>query len=455
MTTHDIGFVDGHFQGRAFTCECGRDHDMPIREIIIKPGALAELPGVLRRLELGKQGIVIADLNTYDAAGAAVMEALQRENFQPILCLFQSRELVNPDEFSVGKVMLEIDHTTSFLLSVGTGCLTDLTRYISSRTGIPFLSVGTAASMDGYASSVAAMHKGHYKTTVPATYPQAIIADIDIFCQAPHHLTAAGFGDLIAKLNSKVEWQLSHLVTGEHYCEFIVNMVDDTVQATIAQAEGIRNHDPAAMTKLAEGLIACGIGMLMVRGSRPASGCEHHLSHYWEMKAMYENRAAHLHGTKVGVATGVIAAFFEKFFARDPRQLDLDDVKQRKESVEAWKADMRARLGTVGELMIAANEPFFLNWNAQKRQIERIQEVWDQIQALHAQEPKREEVIALMRSVGGAALPEDVDINAERLREGLLHAKDARIRYSVLRAAETLGWLEDITEEVVADYSNL
>ncbi|MBD3307178.1 iron-containing alcohol dehydrogenase, partial [candidate division KSB3 bacterium] len=141
----NLEFVDGRFvHQEEFQCECGRTHAIPIREILVRRGALDDLGTVLNQLDLGKQGLVIADLNTYDAAGARVMEKLQQASYQPKLCLFETREWVKPDEYAIGTVMLNIERDTSFLLVVGSGCLTDLTRYISSRTGIPFISVPTA-----------------------------------------------------------------------------------------------------------------------------------------------------------------------------------------------------------------------------------------------------------------------------------------------------------------------
>ena len=150
-------FIDGRLAHQEFLCECGRKHAVPIREIIVGQGALNEVGHVLDRLDVGQKCVVIADLNTYAAAGEQVMTIISNNTYQPKLCLFNTRDLVKPDEYAIGKVMLDIDTDISFLLVVGSGSLTDLVRYISSRTGLPFISVPTAASMDGYASSGAPM----------------------------------------------------------------------------------------------------------------------------------------------------------------------------------------------------------------------------------------------------------------------------------------------------------
>ena len=209
-------FVDGQFINTGFLCECGREHSAPIQEILIRPGAVREVGEVLHRLNLGKHGLVVADLNTYEVAGSTVMEVLHQSGYAPKLCLFNIHDMVLPDEYAMGKVLFHLDPEISFLISVGAGSLTDVTRYVGSRTGRPFVSVATAASMDGYASSVAPTLQDGYKRTVPATYPHAIIADLDILCEAPYSMTTAGFGDLLGKLISRLDWKLSQIVNNEY-----------------------------------------------------------------------------------------------------------------------------------------------------------------------------------------------------------------------------------------------
>ena len=445
----NFGFVDGRFVHQKFLCTCGKEHDVPIREILVKPGALHEIAQVLDRLAIGKKCLVIADLNTYEVAGETVMDELNRTTYAPKLCLFDTRELVKPDERALGKVLLDLDLDTSFLLVVGSGSLTDLTRYISSRTKLPFVSVATAASMDGYASTGAPMLKGGFKLTIESTYPSAIIADVDVICQAPYPMTTAGFGDLLGKLNCSVDWKLGQIVTGEYYCDFVVNLVNDTVNMCVENAQEIQRRTPDVMAKLVEGLILSGIAMLVVGNSRPASGAEHHLSHYWEMKAFLENRPQHFHGTKVGVATGIMAKFYEKFFSRNPADIDLADIERRKPSLEEWKASVKACFGPIADGILVNSDALYLDWEEQKKQIARIQSSWEQIQALHTLEPSFERVVEIQKAVGGSISPKDIDVDSELLRETLLNAKDIRSRYTVLRVADILGWLEEITDEVV------
>ena len=446
-------FIDGCLVHQEFLCECGKKHSVPIQEIIVGQGALNEVGRVLDRLDVGKRCVVIADLNTFAAAGEKVMTIISNKAYQPKLCLFNTHNLVKPDEYAIGKVMLDIGTDTSFLLVVGSGSLTDLVRYISSRTGIPFISVPTAASMDGYASSGAPMLQGGFKRTIISTHAQAIVADVDVLCQAPYELTASGFSDMIGKLTSRVDWKLSNIMTGEYYCDFFVKLIDDVVQMCIANSTGIRQRKPDIMARLMEGLILSGIGMLVIGNSRPASGSEHSLSHYWEMKAFLERKTPHLHGKKVGVATGVMAKFYERFFARNPFDIDMPAIQARKQRLEDIEASMQRYLGRAAEGVIQVARSTYMSWEEQQRHIETLQTSWKDIESLRKLVPTFDRIVKIQQDAGASIMPEDIDVDRALLREALLNAKDVRSRYTVLRAAEMLGWLEEIADEVVSDYA--
>ena len=145
--------------------------------------------------------------------------------------------------------------------------------------------------------------------------------------------------------------------------------------------------------------------------------------------------------------------FYEKFFARNPSDIDLARVKQRKPPLAEREQYLRQCLGPVAEEMLAEiTRPQYLNWEAQQKQIELLQDAWDKIKALQAIEPTFERVVEIQRAVGASIMPEEIGVDRLLLRETLLNAKEVRSRFTVLRAAEILGWLEEITDEVVSEY---
>jgi glycerol-1-phosphate dehydrogenase [NAD(P)+] len=290
------------------------------------------------------------------------------------------------------------------------------------------------------------------KKTVLVGAPLAIVADVDVMRKAPYDMTTSGFGDLLGKLNSKIDWKVANLLTGEYYCEYIAELVDETVRSCAEQAAAIRTQSTEAIATLAEGLILSGMGMIAVGNSRPASGAEHHIAHFWEIKALTDNRPEHFHGTKVGVGTALIAKFYEKLATRNPFDIDLGEIKRRKPSYEEWESQIRRVFGRVADAIIAMKKPHFLDWESQKAVIKKIQASWDQFKALQAQEPTYDEVAAYMETVGGPYLPKDVHVDRDFLRETLLYCKEVRSQYTVLSVAEVMGWLEEIVEEVVQEF---
>ena len=97
-------------------------------------------------------------------------------------------------------------------------------RYLAYQYKIPFISVPTAASVDGFVSNVAAMTWKGLKKTVPAVAPLAVFADTDIFAHAPRRLTASGVSDLLGKYICLADWKIASLLTGEYICSEIIEM---------------------------------------------------------------------------------------------------------------------------------------------------------------------------------------------------------------------------------------
>ena len=448
-------FRDGRLEHGAFDCVCGRRHELPIDEIVVRRGALDEVVPVVKRLALGSKCVLVSDANTREVAGARVEADLGAAGYGVRRCFFATREGVKPDEKAVGELMLAMDGDTDFLVVAGSGCLTDLTRFVASRTGVPFVSVATAPSMDGYASSGAPMtHHGH-KRTIYCGAPRAIVADVDVLAAAPQPMVASGFSDTIGKLTSRIDWKLSSIARDEYYCPFFVERVNEGVEQAISVATGLRAREPDAIRTLTESLVISGIAMLLVGNSRPASGSEHSLSHYWEMKAAVDRRREFFHGTKVGVATAVVAAFNERFFARDPSSVRVDSVLARRPGIEWWEERLRSSLGDVANGIVAeVTRPQYLSEEALRAEIAGLTERWSEIQRLGADSPTFDEVIGIQREAGAPLYPSAIDVSPEYLRETLLNAKEMRSRYTVLRAAESLGWLEEIADEVVERVSD-
>ena len=209
--------------------------------------------------------------------------------------------LAGPDE--AGAVATRLGGGSWLPVAVGSGVLTDIVRYAAHGAGRDFVSVPTAASMDGYASSVAAMQVDGVKVTYPARAPVAIYADPRVAAAAPAELTRAGLGDLLAKATAGVDWLAAHLLYGESYDSRVVELVSGPLRFAALSADRVVAGEPAAVAELLEGLIGSGTAMALAGSSRPASGCEHHASHFWDLLAAHGRRPHESHGLQVGYAT--------------------------------------------------------------------------------------------------------------------------------------------------------
>ena len=272
--------------GQAHLCACGRSHDTDLKYVRVEPGAVRHLPEALEKLSVCRP-FVVFDQNTYQAAGKKVQESLDEAGTKYSLFVFEPTPLkMQPDEYAVGSLTMGFDPACDGIIAVGSGVVNDCCKVLAHASKLPQLVVATAPSMDGYASNSSSMIQGHIKVSLYVPCPQAIICDTDIMKDAPLEMLMAGLGDMLAKYISVCEWRISHLVTGEYYCENIAGLMRASVNKCWSMAERLMKRDPEAVAAVTEGLILSGIAMSFAKISRPASGLEHYFSHLWEMMAL-------------------------------------------------------------------------------------------------------------------------------------------------------------------------
>ena len=284
-------------------CDCGREHSITVKEIFIEAGATAQLG---RMLEGYRHPVIVCDRNTR-AAAEPVMAAY-----------FEKYEVaqVEGEDIHANDVYVEIldgilSSDADLLVAVGAGTIHDLTRYTAYKRGLQFISVPTAASVDGFVSTVAAMTWHGMKKTLPAVAPMCVLADTDIFGKAPFRLTASGISDLMGKYTALCDWRICHVLTGEYFCQTIHDLEMEAVREVEGTLEDIRRGEPSCMEQLMYALILSGLAMQMIGNSRPASGAEHHVSHLWEMGIINDPVDA-LHGEKVSVGLVFCLEYYEK-----------------------------------------------------------------------------------------------------------------------------------------------
>lgn len=225
------------------------------------------------------------------------------------LCFIDEDEPV-PDEAVCGKAVQEA-RSCDYVLAVGSGTLNDTAKYAALMTGKKSGVLATAPSMDGYASPVAAIMKGGFKVSEAAHVPSDILVDPAILAAAPQEMIAAGAGDILGKYTCLTDWRLAQYHTGEAVDEEAFSDMLDAVQKVSSSVEDIARRDKGGVEKLTDALIISGLAMAEAGNSRPASGAEHHISHYLEMWFVAQKRRVPLHGIKVGLGTLVSAYLYE------------------------------------------------------------------------------------------------------------------------------------------------
>lgn len=439
------------WQAHSFECSCGQVHSQPIKDISIAKGALEKLGEVKENLgSTYNKGLIIIDSLLHELIGDKIKAALDQGGILHTLCLFDSPQVL-PNESSIVKIITDLDDTIDFMIAVGSGAVNDLARIVSSRCRIPYISIPTAASMDGYSAEVSLLVLNGIKKTLNATHPTAIYADTSILKNAPPKLVAAGFGDLICKKTAAFDWRISNLINGESYCQNTVDVVDQIVEKTANNAIKISENDEAAIKDLAEGLMISGIAMHWVGKSRPAAGAEHHLAHFIGMKAMMKNHPVHLHGIEVAVMTLVMIEVYHEILSRDYSNTDINMVYEASLKKDAYEKTILEVFKDSAPQIFKENENKIFEKEAWLAHAQKVKEAMPQIKKeLNPKIPDAQRIISVLERMGAPVKPEELGLTAEDLKEAILYAKEVRNKYTLLDAAEYLGCLEDVAEKVAA-----
>ena len=406
-----------HLTRSITACPCGKPHTCPIRTVRIGEGALLSLPAVC---EGYRRILLVADTNTYAACGERA-EALLGD-LVVSKQIFSGDELVIPDETSVEAIEGKLTDGTDLIVGVGSGVINDLCKFVGHKHTLPYIIVATAPSMDGYASAGAAMILDGMKVTPSATPPMAIVADTDVLKNAPMDMIRAGYGDIIGKFSCLNDWKLAAYIRGEYFCQTVYDLVMDTARRVKDLAEGIANRDGEAVTALMEALVEVGVAMAYVGNSRPASGSEHHLSHFFEITGILNGTPYLPHGTDVAYSSVLTARLRVEILRREPARVEFDRA--------AYEAAIRKAYTTIADSVIAQQDK--LGWYHEDEVDGFVLTHTEGIRAILAEAPDEEEAREMVEAVG-LSMDELYDTYGEaHIEEAIRWAKDLKDRYSVL-----------------------
>lgn len=400
-------------------CKCGMAHKCPIEYVVIGENACDRLPDITNEY---KNILLVADRNTYRVCGELVEAKLEGRLTDALI--YETEGILVPDETAIDALQSHVTEKTDFIIGVGSGVINDLCKIVSFRNKLHYCIVATAPSMDGYASKGSALILDGMKVTLNADVPRAIVADTHILANAPFDMIQAGYGDIIGKYSCLNDWRLSACVNGEYLCPFVMNSTYETVEATVKLADGIRERDTAAIGTLMEALVAVGILMAYVGNSRPASGSEHHMSHFFEVVGIERGERYLAHGIDVCFSAIETAKLRERLSAID----DIGSYEYHFDK-ERYESNIRRIYGKVADEVIALQNK--MGWYSIDR-VKVYKEKWDEIKAILSSCPSSYEMQALCEKVGLDYGAYKALYGEAKISDALLYAKDLKDRYSVL-----------------------
>lgn len=427
-----------HSLGTSFKCECGERHELPIEACYIGDQAAEELAEFAHGRCEGT-ALVLGDANTRAAEGGRVSTTLENFGIQVKEMTYGAEPFEATGEEA--EVVAEAGADCGFYVAIGSGTLCDLAKAAGSAQKKPVLLYPTAASMNGYTSAIVALKVRGLKRTLPCQPCTGVFADPQVVATAPQRMAAAGVADFLSKCSSSADWRASHILRGGYYCHRPREFNEGIQEQLFDNAKAIGRGEPDAIKLVLDALLLSGFGMVIAGSSAPASGGEHLISHYLDMKHALTGSTNDLHGVQVGVATIYTLGLWEKVLALDPATLDVDALIAAQPSEEEVRASVFEEWGDkIGEEVWQQWTEKTLDADALRAEIalfaEKLPELREKL-ALDLQPPSV--VATCIRDCGGPTTPEGMTAPVAEYNKALHTARYLRNRFTILDLAAELG----------------
>lgn len=427
-----------------FVCACGKTHKAGLKEACVEKNAIAKLGDYVKKYN-GTKAYILADKNTFAAAGEKVLAALKAADIAYTEFIFPGDERMEPDEKHVGSAFLHFDHTCDIIVGIGSGVINDIGKIVAAMTKRPYIIVGTAPSMDGFASPTSSVIRDSLKVSVNSVCPDVVIGDTDVLREAPMIMIRSGLGDMLAKYISVCEWRIGHIVLGEYYCEEVASIIRSALKKCVDGAKGIVDRDEEAVKSVMEGLIISGIAADYAGVSRPVSGVEHYFSHVWDMRALEFGTSWSLHGIQCGIGTLYALKGYEKLKTLTPdREKALAFAKAHDD--EAWFRKIREYIGSASAAM--AKDALTSERYDRAKHAERVNNIvghWGDILSVIEEElPAAESMKALLDTIGAPSSASEIGLPEEETALTFRVTRDIRDKYILSSLAWDMGETETI-----------
>ncbi len=408
-------------------CPCGREHTFDTKVVEIYSGLTKDTGKILLDAGFPTNILLVADENTLGVAeNEGLTASLAASGFTVKKLIYSNMMYARIEQMREVEALLE---DVDGVISCGTGSLNDICRVASFEKDKKFCIFATAPSMDGFASDTAPIIENNFKVSWFVRQPMVILADTKILANAPTELKAAGFGDMVAKYIGIVDWQISNLLIGEYYCPAIAELTMTAVKKMVALADKVTGNDEEAAGAIMEALVLSGLAMKLALSSRPASGAEHVVSHYWECYKLARGIWPEFHGKKVGVATLVINKIYRNIAERIEA---IDPKKDAPVWEDVYKHFSAEQIPEVEKL----NNPLITD----KIDPADLKAKWPQIRKIILDIlPDNDTLLSLMKTAGCATTAEEIHVDPELFADGIHYHAFMRYRVLVTRMLPMMG----------------
>lgn len=422
-----------------------------IKSIEIGEHILDRVPEAFNKFFPSCKAIVVADANTWAAAGEEVYNHLVNASV-PVAKFLFSEVGFHADWVYIEQLDELIAKEKGILVAVGSGVINDLAKLSSYRAGQQYMCVATAASVDGYCSSSSSItDQRGAKCSMAASSPVVIVADTAVLGAAPNPYTAAGYADLAAKVSAGAEWMIADLFGTEPIHELGWSLTQDSLKDMISDPDGIRAGDPKAVEKLFVGLSLAGIGMEVAGSSRPASCSDHLYNHYLDMTHHTFNGKSQSHGFQVAVGELVVCALFDAFLEMDMSKIDVDKC------VENWpglESEQQRALDMFKDFPVPTlgYEEITKKWQTAEEvrvELQKVKDTWPELkEKLRNQCYSYEKMKDLFARAGVPTCGEDIGVSNAQLKKMTDFVQLMRWRINLLDLAKRAGVYDELIEKV-------
>jgi glycerol-1-phosphate dehydrogenase [NAD(P)+] len=356
------------------------------------------------------------------------------------------------------------------LVALGGGTISDIGKLVVAGragsdalrggSGLPLVSVMTAASVDGYTDNVSVMLKDGVKRTVPSVWPDVVLADADTVAGAPARMTRAGFGEMTSMFVAPADWRLASLLgVDTSFHRGPITLLGALADQLDACAPGVAVGDPDAVQELTWALALRGIATGVAGTTACLSGVEHLVSHMLDLRAAELHLPTGLHGEQVGAGSVVAACAWEMLHER----LAADsDARVLPAMVDAGAAEVRVRAAF--DTLDATGRIGAECWRDYARKLDRVRADLPRLNETLATWPTHSDelrslarpsvVVARgLRAAGAPVLLADLgaDVDPVTARWAVESCALMRDRFTVVDLLTVLGWWEaSDVDEVLA-----